>query len=206
MNATATQMTREDAERLLAPLLDTIRDCIADAIREYRNLDSGLRWKLRKRSRSSMINDFMAFNARSRLAGLEGVYFSEYRGLFSVYVGDGIRLRFKKLDSRLRPSYIPTGQANDFMCQVNPPMLDGMPVPPTNLIAGYRVETMPLSTPAIYVVCPDGKRNAWELRVNVDEAPQDIASLFGQAVSPLSRSPKSIRVRDSRTASNGDAQ
>lgn len=173
-------ITQEETTAILAPFFDKIRECITSAIEEYQSMDAEKRSKFKKRTRSSIINDFMVFNANKELSNMSGILFSNRRGQFNVFIEDKFRLRFKKLDHRLRSSNIPTRSAQKFTNQV-PEEMPGMPYPVTNIIAGYQWSDLQIGSQDAFMVCPDGKRNRWELKISLSTAP-------GVVISPTSES------------------
>lgn len=164
-------ITIEEAGAILDPFLERIEFCIASAIEEYNKIDSQTRSKFKKRTKASIINDFMVFNAARELEGLQGVLFSHNRQQFSVFLNDNFQLRFKKLDYRLRPSNIRTIQVFNFENQVQTQLPD-MPSPVTHIIAGYVWNDLQTAIKDIYITCPNGPYNEWELRISAIKSPR----------------------------------
>jgi len=164
-------MTIEEAGAILDPFLERIEFCIASAIKEYNKMESQTRSKFKKRTKASIINDFMVFNAARELEGLQGVLFSHNRQQFSVFLNDNFQLRFKKLDYRLRPSNIRTMQVFNFENQVQTQLPD-MPSPVTHIIAGYVWNDLQTAIKDIYITCPSGEYNEWELKISAIKSPQ----------------------------------
>jgi len=173
-------ITQTEAEAILAPFFERITECITSAIEEYKSMDAEKRSKFKKRTRANIINDFMVFNANRELSNMSGILFSNWRGQFNVFIEDKFRLRFKKLDHRLRSSNIPTKPAQKFVNQI-PEEMPGMPYPVTNIIAGYQWDNLQIGSQDVFLVCPDGKRNRGELKLSLFAVP-------GVTVSPTSDS------------------
>ncbi len=161
----------EQAQVILMPFLERIEISIANAIEEYNKIDIQTRSKFKKRTKASIINDFMAFNAAKELEGLPGVLFSHNRQRFSVFLDNEFQLMFKKLDCRLRPSNIQTLQVFQIENQIQTPLPD-MPSPVTHIYAGYVWNDLQTAIKDIYLTCPNGKYNEWELKISAVKSPQ----------------------------------
>lgn len=180
-------ITLEEARAILSPFLERIESCIASAIEEYNKMDAQTRSKFKKRTKANIINDFMAFNAATELEGLPGLLFSRRHQTFSVFIGDSFQLRFKKLDYRLRPSNIPTRRIVQLMNQTQAQLPD-MPSPVTHVIAGYVWNDLQTAIKDVYIICPRGQYNEWELRIAAVKSPEvSSAGEISEASNPPSR-------------------
>jgi hypothetical protein len=128
------------------------------------------RSKFTKRTKASIINDFIVFNAIKELTNMRGIHFNPERRPFCVYIEDKFKLRFKKFDCSLRPSYIPTHQMLDLINQVDIPLPE-MPYEATHIIAGYVWRNATQTNKDIYITCPNGKHNEWELKISILKSP-----------------------------------
>jgi len=153
--------------------------------------------------------------ARKRFSGIAGVTIEERNGLFLLNFDGRALLRFKKLGGDLRPHSAPTIQTSLFDGQepLQPSMaslpLPLMPPKPTNVYAGYALSANGLELKGLYLVCPQGQRNAW-----VEELPRQQVSRLEPIDVPLIEQPspsRRFRVRhegaeeDQTRASGSDA-
>jgi len=160
-------LTRDEAKTVLDPYLPTIAGCVDSAIKDYHRLDPEGRARFQKRTKASIINDFMTFAAAQQLRELPGVRLVRRQGHLVVLIGDKFRLKFKKLSPNLQPSNIETQSVLAFMNQQQEEF-PHMPSPLTHIIAGYSWKDATQTVAGIHMVCPDGKRNSWELAITVE--------------------------------------
>ena len=155
-------ITKKKTEALprLAPYLVKIRECVANAEKEYKSLDASVRRVHSPRTRSSNISDYIRDFVYKNLIVDPNIRASNRYGSIRLLIEDQFQLTFKKLDRNLRPSYIPTSRQGDFYSQLNHQLeFDNMPEEVTNVIAGYQWQ--PLDGSRIYLVCPDGIDILW---------------------------------------------
>lgn len=92
------------------------------------------------------------------------------RGRALFVIAGQVNLSFKKLNRKLRASKGHTRQALNFNAQQLPEQLvmdlDAKPV--TNVIAGYRSDIAD-ATFEIYLTCPDGDANKWDIKLSESE-------------------------------------
>ena len=169
-------ISKEKANALLQPFIETIATCIENAILEYNEINIKYRIRFTPRSKANIINDFIVANAKLELPKLDSVHVSDCKNPFSVYIGDYFKLRFKKFNCCLRPLYIPTIQMKSLLDQI--PMTN-MPEQVTNILAGYVWRDATHTQRDIYITCPNGKQNAWELKITVVKAPTLVDNLTG---------------------------
>ena len=190
---------REEAEQVLAPHLDRIRQCINGAVNEYKSiLNPSLQTKFSTRTRASGINDLMRFNVMKQFDGVVGARCTVKRGQFRLYIGNHFSIRFKKFDRRLRTSNIPTGQALRFENQKPDQLhfdLPGAPPPTTNLFAGYRFNLLQTAVDGLFIVCPNGGRNEWVLEVTQPMRTAEVVPIAPQRTAKRVR-PKVSKVEE----------
>lgn len=192
--------TREEAFEILGPYLDAIRSVIDKAIGRWLSLPADFRSDANALARATAINSLMHTHALSELPQL-GIRVTSKRSYFLFRFGDRMELRFKKLDSKLRASYSRTKSALGFFEQQQLKQLQfeypDAPPPITNAVAGYRWDDLTETKVKIYIVCPNGDNNAWDICISQETI--DLAmGAAGAVVEP-------IRVSSRRTpAAKGD--
>jgi hypothetical protein len=161
----------EEASRVMGPYFEVLRTAIRNAINYYMSLPAKDRAeRLSNRSRASIIYDSMKVEVIAAFDKLPNPpHVIQRRGQLLILIGGKFLMKLKKLDKRYRPSYIPTQTALRFMThnQDQPAFafLDDIP-PVTNVIAGY-VWNESETEADVYVVCPQGKDNAWKIPLSV---------------------------------------
>jgi len=91
----------------------------------------------RKRTRASIVNDHMALLADERLLPLDGVHKIERCGIPMYVFDERAVVRFKKHDSGLLTSNIPTRHQQALAIQE---VMEGLPPEAVYLIAGYQLD------------------------------------------------------------------
>lgn len=123
--------------------------------------------------------------ARARRASVDfpDVKITEKRGRVLFTIADTVRVAFKKLDGRHRPSNIPTGQTLAFLGQRLSPQdsLPGLEAVPqlTNVVAGYAQDPADMSF-QVHVTCPIDGANYWEMNMSGAE----VYDFFGASAAP----------------------
>lgn len=167
-------VTRDEALRILAPYLETIRRCVRTGVDHYlTQVPPEARAWYSARTRASIIHDAIVQSAYHEFSAIPGVQLENRRGYLEVIIDGRLRLRWKKLNAGLRPRNIPTQQTYEFMHQLQ---FDFPDAPPslTNIIAGYRWNTTQTDILGVYIVCPNGATNAWHIDVDAELLPQTI--------------------------------
>jgi hypothetical protein len=124
------------------------------------------------------------------------------KGRYFFVIGDRLWLSFKKLDEKRRVRGIPTRQAQNFMqqrLQQNLWPAEDMPAA-TNVFAGY----IPFDAETrfeVWLACPDGKVNAWELQLSGAEIVDLFPAKTPEATTEQVDEPTRRRVRIRREAS-----
>lgn len=141
--------------------LPLLYDCIRKAWATYQQgYPEALKQHHTTRSRASLVHDHAVAFAREAFESRVGTYCQEVNKLFLVCFANGIVVRFKKLDEKLRASNIATQQCMDFMTQVPLPFIDDA----VNLHVGYRLNRLQTDIEGVYITQPAGPRsNTWFL-------------------------------------------
>ena len=129
-------------------------------------------------TKANFINDHMIHHARTLLGKHPDVRFCPRNGREHLFVKEVAEIKLKKLNHNRRPSNIPTRAALDYDEQIPLPMvlpyqseLPNVLYPITNLIAGYQANRLKTGVEAVYIVCPEGRKNKWEWRIDFEPQP-----------------------------------
>jgi hypothetical protein len=151
-----TLIDRDEALATLKPFLPDLRACITRGWEQYHIQPVAQEGRASRRSRASLVHDLIVDGARRLFAGRPGVRIDEGRGFLVLVFGERVAVRFKKLNGAMRPSHIPTEQAQSFVHQLS---LFGEDA--TNLIAGYQLDELGVTLEHIAITCPRGDGVAW---------------------------------------------
>jgi hypothetical protein len=157
---------RDEALALLAPNLPDIRTCVLRGWEQYHAQPVALEGRASRRSRASLVHDLIVETARRLFAGRAGVRIDEARGFFALVFEECVAVRFKKLNGALRPSHIPTEQAQAYGHQLS---LFGDDA--TNLIAGYQLDALGVNLEHVAITCPSGDGIAWYTMLDAPTVP-----------------------------------
>lgn len=147
---------RDEALAILDPFLADLRTCILRGWEQYHAQPVAQEQRASRRSRASLVHDLIVETAKRLFTGRAGVRIDEARGFLALVFEDRVAVRFKKLNGAMRPSHIPTGQAQSFAYQL---LLFGEDA--TNLIAGYQLDVLGVNLEHIAITCPQGNGIAW---------------------------------------------
>src|SRR5437879_11553392 len=109
--------TKEEAEEIVKPIADLLRQALQNAIGDWAALYEKVRHILSARTQSGIIHDHITHHARSLLGSLPGVKTFTRKGIFTVALTEA-DVRFKKLDAKLRSSNFRTTQQNRYSLQL----------------------------------------------------------------------------------------
>jgi len=158
-------LSKESAETLLKPYLETIRDCIKagwDAWISFGSLAPDLRAPLSKRSRATFVYDHIVYNIQAKFYKNPRVGLLQKAGFLNLEIDGGSEaraiLRIKKLDRKNRARNYPTNQQVLFSMQLN---LPGWPKDATRLIAGYKLDLTETEIHEYLVTLPIGSNVEW---------------------------------------------
>jgi hypothetical protein len=152
-------ISRERAESILQPYIDILNECIDEGWNAWTTEYSNKFHLLDARARAAIVYCEIAYRARQRFASLEGVKVVPRRGTLTIFIGDEITLRFKKIRKTGRCSNIMTRTQALFLAQMQfPGMLDG-----TMVHAGYQLDDLQLDVIRKAVVCQLDKRVLWQI-------------------------------------------
>jgi hypothetical protein len=188
----------------LGPHLDTLETCVRGALADFMEHYATRRYLMTKRSEASLIHDLMlrrcdlAFGDLKENGGTHGVYKFGNRRLV-LFLDGQIRVKPKKLTSKLRASNIPTQAVLQFIHQ--DPQTSFVPAP-TNLHVGYVVgRNAEVTAAKVWITCPSGNDIAWERELTcAAEKPTPGATVHAV---PSAAPPRRARVKPEVAAKRG---
>lgn len=162
---------RERAESILQPYMDLLNKCIDEGwkawITEYRDKHH----ILDARARAAIVFCEITHRARVAFSSIPNVKVVSQRGSLTIFIGDEITLRFKKIKRNGRCSNIMTKTQTLFLAQLSlPGILDG-----TLVHAGYALDELQREIALKAVVCQLDKQVIWRITIKGPQA--DLISL-----------------------------
>lgn len=159
-------LTKQEAQQILGPYEASLFRIPINAVRDYVQAYSGVKFNHTKRTDASTIHDLMVTHAINELDVLPEFTLKESYGLRYFQLSSdpySVVLRFKKFDGRKLASNILTQQAFSFMNQAEE--LPGMP-PMARIQIGYILTPTRTAVQGVYATLPHEGRNiwAWELQ------------------------------------------
>jgi hypothetical protein len=172
----------DDAKVIIAPdIARLLLESIVTGFEDYfKKVPDESRAICSATTRANFINDHMIYHARDKMKAHSQVQFVLRRGRTHLIISEQLEIKLKKLNRNRRPSNIITQEVSDYHNQIPlkcPQQLEfpDMLNPIANLIAGYQLNSIKTGIEAVYVVCPQGSRNRWELKLDFAPKPVIIA-------------------------------
>lgn len=153
----------DEVRLILGSFLEPIRLCIVGAVSDYQEYPTEKRAVHCDRTRANIVRDHAVQRARDLFASEPRVRFVDEGELTLLSVDSKLRIRFKKLDPRLRTRNHETAQSRMFAEQEmvgEQTTLPGLP-DPTNINAGYIINAVGTGAQSTWLVCPDGTRSPY---------------------------------------------
>lgn len=148
----------------LSPYIPGLEAARVYAEDQYNAVPDTIKAQTRRRSQSSLMNDFVVAGLRRTLLGLPGVSTYDKYGqtIFVISLSScAVNLKCKKVDRRLRISYIPTQMAMRFLD--NPTCQSSYLNPAVNFIVGILWNDINTRIEKIYLLHPYGPNHFdWE--------------------------------------------
>ena len=155
-------LSRERAEILLQPYIDLLNQCIDEGWEAWKTDYSHKSHILDARARAANVYCEIVYRAKNAFAPLEGVVVKQRQGSLTIFIGEEITLRFKKIKRNGRCNNIMTRIQTLFLAQLQlPGMLDG-----TMLHAGYQLDDVQQEIVRKAVVCQLDKEVLWQIQLN----------------------------------------
>ena len=163
------QASHEDGQSDLGRHLLELGQCVSRAKEQLNDMLSKnpeYAAKIRKRSHSNVMNDFVTHNIRERFTDAEEVILKERYGQLQVIFSCKYVMKSKKSDNLKRLSFIPTQLALGFMRQVRQLELPNMPEPTTNIVLTWQFNKTRTDIEKVAIVCPASKNTfLWTLEI-----------------------------------------
>ncbi|HKV48432.1 MAG TPA: hypothetical protein VJN69_10095 [Candidatus Acidoferrales bacterium] len=115
-----------------------------------------------------------------------GATLKKQNGIYLLYIGDDLVLRFKKIGKDGRCHNIPTRQQNRFEAQRNLPSMEKG----TMLHAGYMLDELGQRIVAIRIVCQFARQVIWQIDLS-EGGTENVVAMPSQPSMPIK--PKSPR-------------
>jgi hypothetical protein len=129
-------MTKDEAEELFSPYLETICNCIEPAWNDYfTKYSAEVRVVHTPRTRANIIHDHMVYRAWREFDGKPGVRVVRARGYVLLLIQNRALIRFKKLGKDGKARNYPTRSALTFAGNLLP--MEGLPEEAARYNAGY---------------------------------------------------------------------
>lgn len=164
-----TSPPKEHLERIY-PHLPTVKKLVDLAVADYNRECNDIRHKTSRRSRASIIHDNLVYRAKELFDGSDGISYKVIRGMFVLFFGGYVCLRFKKLKKNKLSCNILTQQTLSYMNQMEIPDIPQT----TKMIAGYQFNDLETDF-SVYITYPHGSSSIpWSLlletsTVNVED-------------------------------------
>ncbi len=142
----------------LSPYLGTINGCIHDGFQDFFEAN-GFDPSLVKGTKAGIIHDRTVSRVEEAFENHPKAKTFVINGLFLLKIEEQYLIRFKKLNSSLRPSNIPTQQQFDFESQMS---LPGIPGTLIKLTAGYVPNQFWTKIDSAHLVCHQNEVLLWE--------------------------------------------
>lgn len=155
-------LTKLEAEKDLAPHLETLRGCINDGWIAWQTHYSSRHVILDARARAAIVYCEIIHSAKTCFPEGGDVKIVPKGSMYVLFIGDDIVLRFKKLKNGV-PRNIPTEQQRLFRMQLPIPGI----LPGTYLSAGYELDALEQAISKTLVVARLGNHQVWSLDLNI---------------------------------------
>lgn len=174
--------TQNKAEELIGPeLAYLILESILEGFKDYyENVSDKSRTICSPAAKAIFINDHMIHHARRLMGNHPDVRFLPRNGRTHLLIKQQVEIKLKKLNNRRRSSNILTKAVWKYNNQLPLPFSPQLELPDfinliTHFIAGYQDNRLKTGVEAVYIVCPLGKVNKWEWRIDFVAPPQPVS-------------------------------
>lgn len=155
-------MNQATAEKLLAPFMSDLRDCVIDGFNDYHRQYAHVSYLHHPRTRACAIHDQISHYAKQRLLQFAEIHAipTKLRNLFDL---SGVAVfQFKKLSRQLQTSNLPTLFALEFNRQ-QPLSLPGIPASLPRLFIGYVPRRDWTAVEGVFVTYSAGRNLIWSI-------------------------------------------
>ena len=149
--------SRLAAEKIIAPYEDAIKNSVYNGWDDFWHDYREIKHIFKKRTRSSMVNDYIVKHAHLQLGCLGEVRVIETKGITLFNIEDEYIVRFKLLDNKKMYKNVKTVHTLEFYKQNNLPNIPSA----VRLVAGYELNHLGTLVKSISMTCPNGQYNHW---------------------------------------------
>jgi len=181
----------EEAEKTIGPeLAYLILESVNGGFKDYsENVTERSRAICGPSAKASFINDHMIYHARELMGKHPDVAFIPRNGRTHLVIKQRVEIKLKKLNGSRRATNITTDAVWRYDSQLPLPSPFQMEFPGfigsiTHLIAGYQTNRLKTGIEAVYIVCPLGKRNKWEWRIDFIAPREPVSKLNAPSTIP----------------------
>lgn len=173
-----TTIERDEAQKLLAPYLSTLEECFAKAWEEWTTFYAPQHHILDPRARAAIVYCHLRYLAAQAFASAPNAVCGVRKGIFFLFIGDKIKLRFKKANQKGVTSNISTRQQMRLELQMEIPGMEQG----TMLNACYQLDALQAGIEKQMITLQYKRRVKWD-------AMGSLASDGGLVMTPQPPSP-----------------
>lgn len=167
-------ISSNEAIEILEQHLVAFHKVAHEAWDSYLEIPENCRMGLSKRSRSSIVHDYMIHGAAKYADSVEGIKLFNLKMLYGLVIGN-IAIRFKKFNEINLSSNNLTTQVKNFRSQLQ---IEGIPAM-CHLEVGYSLDDHERKISQVTLACPSGVRsNIWEMEINGSETISLVEDIF----------------------------
>lgn len=155
-------LTKPEAEKKLAPHVETLRKCICDGWAAWQTHYASRHFVLDGRARAAIVYCEIIHLAKALFSDVLDVKIARKGSMYVLFIGNDIVLRFKKLKNGV-PRNVSTRQQRLFCMQLPIP---GM-LPGTYVTAGYELNNLEQAISKTLVVARLGDEKVWSLDLDI---------------------------------------
>lgn len=185
-------LDRPTAESILSPILSKIQRCIEDAWKTWNAFYAPQHHILDARARASIVYCHIVANAAAVFQGVPDVTVGRKRGIFRLFIGSDIALRFKKARKNGTTSNISTHQQKLIDLQLSIPEI----LPGTMLNGVYVLDELQREIKKIMVTHQMDGSVQWSLLITGDPQTPVPMPIPSGGPSPKSRRPSLKDAKD----------
>lgn len=169
-------LSLEQAQKNLEPYLTDIASAIRNGFDDFLNIQqqansAGFPVEYEVHTKASMVHDYTKVHIQNAFRGNALVKVGVFNKIFGVCISDLAFIRFKKFNSDLSTSNIPTEQTKLYNQQSQ---ILGLPDAPTYLYAGYRPNATWTGLEDIYVINRVNDDIEWVISISKYSTEQSI--------------------------------
>lgn len=171
-------LTKEEAQKILAPYFDKISGSIQKGFTDYLEMVGFDCYSKRRildfnpRTKAALINNLIAVRVAESFSGKKGFTAKEYNGVFGLNLKSQFLIRFKKFNQNLSPARSRTHQTRKIENQQT--VIPGFPRKPTFLYAGYTFTKDMTGIASIYLALRVNGRREWIMDITKQEQDQKV--------------------------------